>query len=510
MIETPSFEVFCSDPQLLGEPISKAWATFYAAVEGLPLDEEGVELSRQCTGRDVYERRSYTEVTAICGRRSEKTSTALKYLIWKSLYAGWEKHGSWIRRATRTTRRLRIPLIAQDVRVSHDIKRTAEALIMDSPVVRQEVAELRVSEIVFRNSVSLICLPASKASVRGFTCPAALLDELAWVSIEGADDHELVRQVKPSMIQFGPNRRLIKQSTPWQNSGVIFDDFQHRAEREDVLVWQASTATMTPRIDPRDLERERLADETYFEREYLAQFSTSDLEAFFPGQDVVAAVRTWKELAPEPHPYYIASLDASGLTGGDRFTFGIASADESGTTVSVLRGWRRATVGEVLDEIASLCRQFRIQNVEADQYSYTFLAELLRQRDVKLSQLAFTARSKPELFFDLKNSLSQGKLSLPNHPEMVRELRALEALRTSGGNYRIGAPRGQHDDFVTVLALLANRIKRSVPREPIICVLDLNERETPAGSDDEYRKSSEWEERCFRQRRGPSFLRGHG
>lgn len=510
MRDIVDFETFCADPQLLGEPISPAWVTFFRAVEGLALDEEGTALFCACTGRETYEPRIYTEATGICGRRAEKTSTSLKYLIWKSLFAGWEKHGSRLRRTARAVRRLRVPIIAQDTRVSNDILRTAESLILDSPVVSKEVADVRVREIVFRNGVSLVVLPASKASVRGFTCPAALLDELAWVSIEGADENELVRQVKPSMIQFGQLRRLLKFSTIWlSDSGVIVDDFTHRAERPNVLVWQASTATMTPRIDPEELARERAADPIYFAREYEAQFTAGgDLEAFLPGPDIHAAVRGWRELAADARSYYVAALDASGLTGGDRFTFGIASADESGATVSCLRGWRRATVGEVLDEIASLCRQFRIDQVEADQYSYAFIAELLRQRGIHLSQLAFTARSKPELYFDLKNSLSQGRLSLPDHPEMVRELRALEALRTSGGNYKIGAPRGQHDDFVTVLALLANRIRRSEPQEPIACVISLDESPVTDAAQRTERdlRSREREEHFFSRRRG-SFLR---
>jgi len=56
----------------------------------------------------------------------------------------------------------------------------------------------------------------------------------------------------------------------------------------------------------------------------------------------------------------------------------------------------------------------------------------------------------------------------------MKELRALESTRLSGGGYRISAPRGQHDDYVTVLALLANRIKRSVSREPWVEFLSLD------------------------------------
>jgi hypothetical protein len=132
--------------------------------------------------------------------------------------------------------------------------------------------------------------------------------------------------------------------------------------------------------------------------------------------------------------------------------------------VDVLRGWRRAAVPQVCDEIAALCRAYGVRAVVADQYSFTFLAELMRQRGVELEQLAFTARSKPEIFFDLKNALAQGTFRVPEHAEMLRELRALESVRLSGGGYRIGAPRGSHDDFVTTLALLANRVKRSLAR----------------------------------------------
>jgi hypothetical protein len=458
--DIPDFETFCAE--LLGEPISKAWATFYRSVEGLPLDEEGVELFRLCTGRDRYEPRVYTSVTGICGRRSEKTQTSLKFLIWKALFAGWEKHGSWIRRAARTVRRLRIPVIAQDTRVSNDILRTAEALCMDSPFVRETIAEVRVREVVFKNGASLIGLPASKASTRGMPCPGCLLDELAWVSIEGADDKELVRQVKPSMIQFGEARRLIKLSTPWRSSGVIFDEFSHRLETPDLLVWQAATSVMTPRIPAAELERERTADPAYFAREYQAIFAAGgDLEAFLPAVDIRAAIGDWRELAPKAEPYYVAALDASSLTGGDRFTFGIAHSGDAGVAVDVLRGWRREAVPQVCDEIASLCKLYRVRNVIADQFSHAFLAELLRQREIGLEQLAFTARNKPELFFDLKTSLAQGKFRIPDHPEAIRELHALESLKTSGGNYKISAPRGLHDDFVTVLAILANKVKRS-------------------------------------------------
>jgi hypothetical protein len=486
MLNVPDFETFCGDPQYLDEPISKEWVTFYRVVDGLALDEEGVELFRACTGRDRYEPRVYTEATGICGRRSEKTVTSLKYLLWRIVFGGWDRQLSTLLGRIRTrVRPLCVPIIAQDMRVAKDIIATAESLVMNSPLVSKAVDEVRVSEIVFKNGISLLCLPASKASVRGRTCAAALLDELAWVSVEGASDLELVRQVKPSLIQFGATRRLIKLSTPWQKSGVLYDEYVNRASRPELLVWQASTATMTPRIPAEDLAAEEKADPSYYRREYLAEFS-SDLEAFLPLGDILAAVADWRELAFEQGNYYVAALDASSLVGKDRFTFGICHSDKDGVKVDLLRAWRREAVPQVVDEIASLCAQYGIGNVIGDQYASAFLGELLRQRDIGLELLNFSARSKFEIYLDLKNALAQGKFWIPQNEEAVKELRVLESTKLSGGGYRIAAPKNQHDDFPTVLALLANKIKNSVERIPWIEVLHLSGAPRVAGAKDLY------------------------
>jgi hypothetical protein len=58
------------------------------------------------------------------------------------------------------------------------------------------------------------------------------------------------------------------------------------------------------------------------------------------------------------------------------------------------RGWRRSPATAVLDEVATLCRDYKITNVIADQFSFTFLAELFRLRKIGLAQLNFTVSRK--------------------------------------------------------------------------------------------------------------------
>ncbi|HXP78739.1 MAG TPA: hypothetical protein VN976_02450 [Verrucomicrobiae bacterium] len=39
--------------------------------------------------------------------------------------------------------------------------------------------------------------------VTGIEPACCLIDELAWISLDGADDKELLRQLRSAMIQFG-------------------------------------------------------------------------------------------------------------------------------------------------------------------------------------------------------------------------------------------------------------------------------------------------------------------
>jgi hypothetical protein len=311
----PSFEAFCAE--VLGEPVTPAWAVFFRVVDGLSLTAEQQELFRKCTNRDTYEPRVHVEATGIVGRRGEKTSSCLKFLLFKSQFAGWSEQGGWFARAAHRLRLLRIPIIAQDMRVAGDIMRTARALVAGAPMLARELVDERPNELVFRNGTSLICLPASKASVRGLTCPACLLDELAFVAVDGADDRELCRSVRPAMITFGDERRLLKISTPWRKSGVLYEEFAHRDENLDPLVWQASTETMTDRIPREFFEKERAADPAYFAREFEAIF-TDDADNFIALSDVDAAVARWTEQPPRAGVRYVAALDASGFGGRRR------------------------------------------------------------------------------------------------------------------------------------------------------------------------------------------------
>lgn len=450
-----SFASFCRD--ILGEPISPAWDLVYRAFDGEPLKADELETWRTLAGRDDYDARSVHELVAIKGRRAHGTKTACKFLVYKI-------HTSDFRRFATKSDRLHVPVILQTRDVAREVMSYFSAFYEQSEALRGELGEVFKTQIELKNGFVISVGTCSYRAPRGITAPLALLDEVGVWRVEGADvDREVVRSLTPAMVQF-PNRKLILLGSPWIKAGVLFERFERRLESADRLVVHCPTPLMNPLIPREELAREEQADPQNYRREFLAEW-LDDVDQFLPDSDIAIAVRSGvREIPPVTGLSYMAALDASGLSGKDRFTFAIghhAGGNAETVKFDCLRGWSRAAVTVVLDEIAKLLKLYGLSSVTCDQFSFAFVRELLSQRGIEAIQLPFTARSKPEIFLDLKLALAQGGVRLLDHPDSLRELRMLESKRTSGGNYSIAAPRGQHDDYATVIALLAHRAKQA-------------------------------------------------
>lgn len=448
-----SFAGFCRD--VLDEPISPAWIVAYKAFEGQPLRESELEIWRALSGRDEYEPRETHELVAVKGRRAHGTKTATKFLAYQIHTGDFRKHAP-------KGDRLHVPIIAQSRDTAREVKSYLDTFYQTTEL-RSEVSEIFRTSIELTNNFVISVQTCSYRAPRGISAPIALCDEVGVWRSEGADvDREVVRSLTPAQIQF-PNRKLILLGSPWMKAGVLFERWDRRNEGGDRLVLHCPTPVMNPLIPTEELAREQANDPQNYRREFLAEW-LDDVDQFLPDSDITAAIRSGVHENAPVEAYkgsYFGAIDASSLTGRDRFVFGIARPSVRGSaglgaTVDLLRGWTRSPVPQVCDEIAAIARSYGLRSITADQHGYAFLRELMSARGIELRQLPFTTRSKPEIFLDLKLALSQLRLQLLDHPESLRELRMLESRRTSGGNYAIAAPRGAHDDYACVIALLAH------------------------------------------------------
>ena len=104
--------------------------------------------------------------------------------------------------------------------------------------------------------------------------------------------------------------------------------------------------------------------------------------------------------------------------------------------------------------------------------NFTNCAPVIRQELLKLGiyyeDFAFGLHTRAEIFGNLKHLLVQRKIELLDNPELLRQLRSLEELKTDRGQVDIRPSGGVKDDLPVALALAASELtKRPSPLPPL-------------------------------------------
>lgn len=460
MRRTPTIIEFCTDPQLLDLKLSPAQEALLRAIYGLPFrDAEQEALYRRCTGREEPPpSEGFREVTVVAGARSGKDSRiAAPVALYEAVFGGHARHLDPGERGM-------IPLVAQDRRAAGIAFGFIEAYATGSPLLRSRVEEVRAREIDLAGGFTVATFPCTLRSLRGWSIPVGVLDELGFYRLEGQADADVEVQASLRRGQVGfPGAKIVKVSTPYMKSGVLWDDFTeyHGREDPDVLVWQAPTRLMNPSVPEEALERERRLDPERFAREYEATF-TDDLSAFLPFAWIRGAVEEGRrELPPREGVPYVAAVDPSG-GGADAFALAICHAEgaapDAPVVEDVLRSWRRRSGGKspdlrgVVSEVAAVCRRYGVSWVLGDRYAAGWVAQAFEEEGVEYVPSPW---SKSEAYVEALPLFSQGRLRLLDRERQTRELQALERRARSGGRDRVDHPPGGHDDHANVLALAA-------------------------------------------------------
>ncbi len=449
----PSIVEFCTDPQLLGLSLSPAQATLLKSTYGLPLRKNELELFRQCTGRENYPGHPFGEVTVIAGARASKDSRiAAPVVLYEAIFGGHERHLGKGERAI-------IPIVAQDQRATRIAFGYVRDYLSHSTLLAGMVEEVLSTEISLNNRLTVSCFPCTLRSLRGWSIPAGVMDELGFYRLEGqADsDAEVQASLRRGTLNF-PMPRLVKISTPYMRGGVLYEDFKNGFGKDnpDLLVWKASSLLMNPSLKAERLEREKRLDPSRFAREYEAEFA-DDLEAFLPGvwvEDAVVAGR--HELPPREGVRYFGAVDPSG-GGADAFTFCIAHSEgqnsERRAVQDLIKGWARrgnqkVDLEGVVKGIAETLKDYRLSVVHGDKYAAGWVREAFQREGIRYEN----SEEKSKAYLEMEPLFAQGRIDLLDHPQLVRELKTLERRPRPGGKTIVDHPRGGHDDYANALA----------------------------------------------------------
>jgi hypothetical protein len=430
----------CDDPKLFGVPLTPDQRARLAAVETGPR----------------------THVWAV-GRRGLKTTSMAYAGLWSCLLR------------PELTARLRPGErgyaigVATSLRQARLMVGAARAVVERSPLLAPLVESASEDELLFANGTAFAAFPCTSRGGRGWPVFCLLLDELAhFVDTEGNSAAEtVVRALIPATAQFAELGRVIASSTPWGASGTFHDLFlqAETGELGDAVAHHATTAEANPSIDAAFLAAEERRDPESFRSEFLAEFIGSG-GAFFDPANVAAAVSLPGELAPGDAVGWVAGLDPA--FSADPFALALVGrppGDRRRLLVGGVRSWlpprrKAASLEEgrvledaVLAEVATVLRAFGARAV-TDQYRSAGVTERLRRFGIRVRSVGMTAPTKDAAFGFLRGRINEGTIELPEHPQLLRELRAVRT-RYAAGRSSVVLPRigGSHCDLAQALAI---------------------------------------------------------
>src|SRR5262249_37268339 len=150
-----------------------------------------------------------------------------------------------------------------------------------SPVLRRSIAEICKDEIRLTNGIVISIYPCTYRAPRGVTIICAIADEVAFWRDQSStnSDVEIIRSLSRGIANVS-KAKLVKISTPYGRTGLIWNEFNRRDEFPERLVWKAPTWIMNPSIPDSFFAAERTKDRDAFEREYGAEFLEADLSLY--------------------------------------------------------------------------------------------------------------------------------------------------------------------------------------------------------------------------------------
>lgn len=415
-----------------------AWIVFLKAVYGLPMTSGEAAIFRHHTGRSFYDPPpgGWREIVLIVGRQAGKSLIASVVTDFEAITAPKSNDG---------TDRYCL-LAAQDARAAlRTLFSYAKAPFEMLPILQAEIEATTTETIRLKSGVVIAAYPCRPAAVRGIRARVVVCDELAFFQSTEMipTDKEMLRALRPCLATTGG--KLIVLSSPYGQTGALWELHRQHFGKDGapVLVWQASAVEMNPLLPQDYLQRMEADDPEAYRAEVLGEFR-SGIATFLDAEALAACVDTGvREREPRPGVQYRAFADPSGGR-RDRFTVGIAHAENGQAVLDVARWWNAPfNPSAVIAEAAALIKTYRLNTITGDRFGAEFVTEGFRKHGVTYLP---SEKDRSAIYLELLPMVNSGSVRLLDVPELSRELRGLERRRGTSGRDRVDHRPGSHDD----------------------------------------------------------------
>lgn len=368
-----------------------------------------------------------------------------------------------------------VPVVAPDIKTATQTVRFAlgAARELGGGFVRDETKE---GFTVRRGGSQEVRIEARAASaggksIRGRSMPCAVLDEAAFFFADDGHrvvDTEIFAAVVPRVM---PGGQLLVMSTPWAEAGLLHELWSRNFGRpQDALMAHAPTLLM--RAGDPDVASmvaaEELRDPDNARREYGAEFLATRSAGFFPGPAVKASVTGPQGRLHVPGLPLAAGADfafrsnasALAVVQRDRDLFQVLRVEER------LPGQSPMRPSELVADFASVLAEYGLDSVTADGHYRESIQEHLEASGMWLIDAPAGQQGRAEAFQVARQLLAQGRVRLPDHDRLLRQLREVTSRPLAGGGVSIDLPRwpdGSHGDLAAALVLALWEASRLAP-----------------------------------------------
>lgn len=331
-------------------------------------------------------------------------------------------------------------------------KQWAESFKIATPEEYKEAVEYsdNASEINFLNGSRIIALPASPATVRGYTATSLVLDEFALVE----NDKELWQAVVPSITnEIAGKKNISIISTPtslttqfakiWNATDGVWS--KHRVTIEDAV-------RLGLKADVEQL-RKIVDDPLIWNTEFMCEFC-SDATSAFP-QEWLEDCKIDSLVSPSGNLRYFGydvgrSKDLSVLI--------IVSMKDGVFTVEHMETYRNMPYAQQMEAIERAITKWNPFAGYVDGTGIgSMLAEEVHTKHPKIKSFQFNASSKTSCYDRLRKTIQSNQLKIPQdfYEQLLSDLLNVKRIIGSNGKASYSAlhTADGHSDATSALAL---------------------------------------------------------
>lgn len=436
----------------------QAWFTFLKAFFALKPDKQDKKLFKKCTGRRKWPTLAATEAWLIIGTRGGKSFITAQIATFLAVFKKYKLSPG---------EKGYIIIVAPTKRQATIIKRYLSSFFNDNDFLKPFLVRETSEEIELNNDIIIAVLSSDYRSLRGYTAVAAIVDEIAYLNLEGAKpDVEVVRALRTRLTSTGGP--LICISSPYAKRGMLYEVHKKHfgKSKSQILVWQANSLTMNPTLNQKAIQQAYQEDPEGSKADYGAEFR-SDIETYISREAVEQCIVPGRiELPPVADIRYSAFVDPSGGS-KDSMTLAIAHTENGLKILDAIRESKPPfSPDQVVSDFADLLKRYRVKTVTGDRYAGEWPRERFRVHGIHYKT---ADKPKSDLYRDFLPLLNSGQVELLDNETLVNQIVNLERRTGRSGKDSIDHAPGQHDDIANVAAGVLSGGKQGVtPRIVVV------------------------------------------